>query len=330
MQTKIPYELIAGYLSGEINSSETETLEIWRKSSPENEHTFQELREIWILTTASDKSNIPDKEIVWSKLTSKMKIVKDKQLYSRQFLVRIASIAASIALIIGLSFSYFTSYETNLPLNEIIVRTQGGQKSEMILPDGTSVWLNSKSSITYDTGYGIKNRTVHLDGEAFFDVMHNDNKTFEIISGDIKTVVHGTAFGVKAYKEDNSVDVSLLRGHVTIHSASANKLLANLNPNQKAVISKNTLITQIAYCNAETENIWRYGRLRIEGDYVSEVISKMSRWYGVNMSIQGTPKNEQYWFTVKTESLTEMLSLINRITPIHYSINGEEVIIRYK
>lgn len=330
MQTKIPYESIARYLSGEITPDERKSLDSWRALLPENENIFQEYREVWTLISATGKSEIPDKEVVWSKLTSKMKILKTKQLYTRSFLMRIAGIAATIALIIGLSFSYFTPIEKTSPLNDIIVKTQGGQKSEIILPDGTAVWLNSGSMLTYNTAYGIENRSVKLEGEAFFDVTHNDKVVFEIISGDVKTLVHGTAFGIKAYRDEPAVDISLLRGHVTVHSVSTDKLLADLKPNQKAIISKNTLTSVIEACNVETENIWRYGKLKFEGESVAEVMNMISRWYGINISIKGQLKNDHYWFTIKTESLTEMLSLINRITPINYTINGEEVTIQYK
>lgn len=329
MQNKIPYTIIAKYLSGEADTDEITTLDSWRGISSENETVFQEYREIWTIT-ASDKSDIPDKEIVWKKLASKIQDLKTVKTYNRPFVIRIASIAAAIALIIGFSLSYFKPIGLNRSVDEITVRTSGGQKSEIILPDGTSIWLNSGSMITYNAGYGIENRTVKLDGEAFFDVMYHEKEIFEIITGDVRVHVHGTAFGIKAYKEETSIDISLLRGHVTVHPTSSTRLLADLNPNQKAIITKNTLVCHIEDCNAEIENIWRHGKLKIEGAPMSEVIDKMSRWYGVDISIQGNIRDEKYWFTIKTESLTEMLSLIDRITPIHYSINGEEVMIQYK
>lgn len=330
MQNEIPHIIITKYLLGEANADEMATLSSWREMSSENEAVFQEYREIRTIA-ASDKSGIPDKEIVWKKLSAQIeRTLKATKTYHRPFVVRIASIAATIALIIGFSLSYFRPADVNRSANEITVRAPGGQKSEIVLPDGTSIWLNSGSALTYNAAYGIGNRTVRLDGEAFFDVTHDEKKIFEVLAGDIRVQVHGTAFGVKAYKEEESVDVSLSRGHVTIHSTSSSRLLADLKPNQKAVITKNTLVCSIEHCNAETENIWRHGKLKIEGASMPEVIDKISRWYGVDMSIQGDIGNEKYWFTIKTESLTEMLNLIDRITPIHYTINGEEVIIQYK
>lgn len=339
MQNKIPHIIITKYLLGEANADEMAALNSWREMSSENEAVFQEYREIQTIA-ASDKARIPDKETIWKRLTAQIernpkeekteRNLKTTKTYNRPLVVRIASIAAAIALVIGFSLSYFRPAKVDPSANEITVRAPGGQKSEIVLPDGTSIWLNSGSALTYNADYGTGNRTVRLEGEAFFDVTHNDKKIFEVLTGDIRVQVHGTAFGVKAYKEEESVGVSLLRGHVTVHSTSSKRLLADLKPDQKAVITKNTLTCSIEDCNAETENIWRYGKLKIEGAPISEVIDKISRWYGIDMSVQGNVGNEKYWFTIKTESLTEMLNLIDRITPIHYTINGEEVTIQYK
>lgn len=328
MHQKIPYNLIAKHLSGETDPDEFATLTSWREESVENENTFQKYREIWTLISASS-SDIPDKEVVWQKMKANIKEIKTKQ-FSRSFIWRISGIAATIALLIGFSLSYFIPLNENIDLSEMIIRTPLGQKSEVVLPDGTSVWLNSGSTLAYNSGYGKINRKVSLEGEAFFDVVYNKKKTFEVLAGDVRVDVHGTAFGMKSYKEEASVDISLLRGHVTVHSNSANRLLADLAPGKKAVVDKHTLACNVEISNAEVENIWRYGKLRIEDESIAEIAAKMSRWYGVNMSVNGKIKDERYWFTVKTESLTEMLNLINKITPIQYSINGEDVTIQYE
>jgi ferric-dicitrate binding protein FerR (iron transport regulator) len=328
MQDKIPYNLIAKYLSGEANAGDLAALTSWREESARNENAFQKYREVWTVSSGAS-AILPDKETVWERLTVNMREIRS-QLYSRSFMLRISSVAAAVALLIGFSLSYLIPSHENTQLNEMIVRTPGGQKSEVVLPDGTSVWLNSGSTLAYNSGYGRVNREVSLEGEAFFDVVFDEAMKFEVRAGDIRVQVHGTAFGVKSYKEETSVDVSLLRGRVTLHSNSPNRLLADLSHGKKAVVDRNTLACTIENCNTEVENIWRYGKLRIENESISEIAAKMSRWYGVNISLQGNLKSEHYWFTVKTESLTEMLNLINKITPINYSINGEEVTIRYK
>lgn len=317
--------LVTKYLSGEATSEETNSLNEWRMQAPANETLYQEYREAWSIVT-SDNVPTPNKDAVWHKILYSIKPIK---VYSRQFLIRVASIAATVALITGLSFSFIVSSDESYPTSEIVVKTPKGQKSEVILPDGTSVWLNSGSSIVYDNKYNIDNRQVRLYGEAFFDVTKNDALPFTASTSDVQVQVHGTAFNLKAYEEDGFIDVSLLRGHVTVLSSN-NRLLADLSPNQKVTISRNTLLAQVINYDTEVDALWRYGKLRIADESIESVIKKMSRWYGVNITIKDEAKKEHYWFTVKTESLTEMLNLIHKITPINYTISGEEVTIQYK
>ena len=80
-------------------------------------------------------------------------------------------------------------------------------------------------------------------------------------------------------------------------------------------------------CDAEEEAIWRLGKLKVNGEGLAEVVRKMERWYGVKIVLNNINTSKHYWMTIKTESLKETLEIINRITPIDYSINGEEVTI---
>ena len=148
--------------------------------------------------------------------------------------------------------------------------------------------------------------------------------------GNIQINVHGTAFDVNGYKEDASIEVSLLRGHVSIANDQGN-LLADMKPDQKAIIRKDDFSqNRLIACNADTESVWRYNKLKIENEPLETVLHKMERWYGVHIQLSGSPKHKHYWLTIKTESLTEMLEVINKITPIDYKIDGEEVNISYK
>ena len=101
-------------------------------------------------------------------------------------------------------------------------------------------------------------------------------------------------------------------------------MIAKLEPNHKLIIGDNGKCSLMA-CDAELDAIWRLGRLRIEGDGFKDLVEKMERWYGVDIKVEGRNLPNQYWMTIKTESLREMLEIINRITPIEYWINGEEV-----
>lgn len=323
------YTLISIYLSGEATYQQKAELDAWREADVQNEKEFQKISESWNLTHTNIKYLSPDKEKVWNKIVNGINRMQPVKMYSRTFFYRTVSIAATVALLIGISLpALFSSRDENKFMS---FKAPMGQKAEVILPDGTNVSLNSGSVLTYSTDYSRTNRSVKLEGQAFFDVVKDKKHPFDVAVGNIKVVVHGTTFDVNAYKDNSKIAVTLLTGSVSILSASSNKVLANMKPNQKALIplyDKDKCV--LAACNAEEEAIWRLGKLKIGGEELVDVIRKMERWYGVKITTRNMNTTKQYWMTVKTESLKEMLEIINRITPIDYSINGEEVTITCK
>lgn len=318
------YIIISKYLSGTANSQELEELTKWCNADERHEQEFLELCESWQISHTEMHIVIPDKERVWGKIMSNLYQKKPVKMYSRHLLYRVVGIAAMLALVLGFSISLLLSEEEEAKL--VMFTAPVGQKAEISLPDGTKVWLNSGSTLTYSTDYAKYNRSVKLQGQAFFDVTKDSEKLFDVSVGDVKVLVHGTAFDVNGYADNSELEVVLLRGHVTVVSGSTDKLLADMRPNQKAVISLHEKEKcQLLACDAEVESVWRLGKLKIENENLSEVIRKMERWYGVKIRLKNMPGDKRYWMTIKTESLKEMLEIMNRVTPIVYTINGEEV-----
>jgi ferric-dicitrate binding protein FerR (iron transport regulator) len=320
------------YPAGESAPEEASDPNVRREESPDNERVFQEIGEPWNEICDTQEMIIPDKEAVWQKIIAHIQDTKTVETYRRSTMVRIAGIAAMIALIAGFSLSFFGRWNVGTvqtATSEIVVRTPAGQKSEAILPDGTTVWLNSATTLSYSSDYNVRNRHVKLDGEAFFEVTKNKQSEFRVTAGEVHVVVHGTAFNLSAYNDDQAIDVSLLNGHVSVVSAD-NRLLADLQPDQKASIDRNSLLCRLTNCDAKMESLWKNGQLKITDEPMDAVAKKIERWYGVHIHLPEEIRDEHYWLTVKTESLTETLELIRKITPIQYSISGKEVAIRYR
>ena len=329
-----PYNLILRFINNECTVDEVQELIAWRQVSSANETTYQELLKTWRIVDSSTKEIvIPNKQKVWNNIQTQIQDSEEFDAvpsYSRRNIFTVASFAASIALILGIAITFLLIYKSPAPVSFARFETLKGDKSQMILPDGTKVWLNSGSQLTYGSDYNQKVRTVQLSGEAFFDVVKNPNHPFIVKSGGIDVKVLGTAFDVNAYPEDNSISVSLLRGKVSIESSADQNRLAILHPNEKAVVNKANLLCSVTSCDASTESIWINHKLRFEGTKPDTLFKQLNRWYGVNFVFNKTPRNTRYWLTLKSESLTETLQLINKITPINYSIKGEEVTIEYK
>lgn len=331
----IPYELLAKCFARQCSPAEQEEAERWRKEKPEHERVFSQLQEQWERIHLDTSAYvIPDKAVVWKNIQREIHHkAKQLPLYTRSLLIRITGIAAVFALIVGFSLSFlFKGGEGSWVASrfENVVMAPSGQKSQLILPDGTQVWLNSGSCLSYNYEFNTRDRVVNLEGEAYFDVKKDQRHPFVVKTGAVDVKVLGTSFNVQAYADEEDVRVALLRGKVSLLSATDQDLLTYLSPGQEATVSKNSLSCQVESCDAELESSWHQNVLKFDGVSASEVWKKLERWYGVHVTLLNTKPTNLYWFTVKTESLTELLEMINKITPIEYKLNGEEVTIRYK
>jgi ferric-dicitrate binding protein FerR (iron transport regulator) len=244
---------------------------------------------------------------------------------------KVAAIIMLPIMVIGLSLFLFDNKKDDVLMpQEYVIFSENGQKSQVILPDGTHVCLNSGSEITYTSDFNQTNRNIKLKGEAFFDVKKSASYGFTVEVNSIDIQVLGTAFNVSAYDEDPDIKVSLERGKVEVRQNKDKQLLAILNPNEQVSVNKTNLSSSITKCDAQIESIWHKNILRLNNVTEEEMFRKLERWYGVNITVQNLGKPRRYGFTIKDESLREMLELINIITPISYRIEGEEVTIKYK
>lgn len=321
--------LISTFLSGEATTQQKAELEAWRHADEAHEKEFQNFCESWNLVHTDMNFVYPDKEKVWDKIMSSITQIKPVKMYSRSILYRAVGIAATVAILIGFSIPLLLNAE---PENKLVsFKAPPGQKAQVCLPDGTNVFLNSGSELIYSTEYSRTNRSVRLNGQAFFDVTKDKQHPFDVAVGNIKVVVHGTTFDVNGYKDSPNISVALLTGHISIISASTGKLLVDMKPNQKSIIPlSNNDKCILKTCNAEEEAIWRLGKLKIEDERITDIIRKIERWYGVKITLNNANTTKRYWMTIKTETLKETIEIINRMTPISYSINGEEVNITCK
>lgn len=334
-ERQIPYELLAKYLSRQCIQAELEEVNRWLNEDAEHPLLLEKLKLQWeAVQVDASAFVIPDKAAVWNKVQARIRDkVKQVPLYSRSLLIRVSSIAAVIALVLGFSLSFLLNGQKEswqASQFENVVMAPPGQKTQLVLPDGTLVWLNSGSRLSYNYQYSTQDRIVNLEGEAFFDVQKDTQYPFIVKTGAVDVKVHGTAFNVSAYADDEDIMVALLRGKVSLLSAGDQQLLTYLSPDQEATVSKSSLLCHVETCDAEIEASWHHNLLKFDGASAEEVWKKLERWYGVDITLSNVDASRAYWFTIKTESLTELLEMINKITPIEYKLDGKEVTIRYK
>jgi ferric-dicitrate binding protein FerR (iron transport regulator) len=235
--------------------------------------------------------------------------------------------------------------------NEIIAKR--GTKSKLILPDGTQVWLNSESKLSYNTNFNDSIREVNLEGEAFFDVVKDKHRPFVVKTSAISIRVLGTAFNVKSYQQDSTIEATLVRGLIEVQNnnePSASKII--LKPNEKLVYNKTDskpisssglnhatsgVPPQLISISSLPKNIadsvrketsWVYGKLVFDGDNFVTLAEKMERWYNVKIKIQNEALAKHRFVGVfENENVEDALKALKLITKFNYRIEENEIII---
>ncbi len=180
----------------------------------------------------------------------------------------------------------------------------------------------------YDADFAGK-REVRLSGEALFKVTKDPARQFSVNSQNLRVDVFGTTFNVKSYPEDMISEVALVEGKVSLYHDA--RLLKKMAPGE--VIAYNAKENNFSSRQGNIDQIisWKADELVIENETFSNVSKYLERWYGVKITLDGSiSQNLRLSFKVKTESLIELLSIINHITPISYNINGKQVTIYKK
>ena len=343
MSTKRLKELISKKKSGEISLSEQRELLSLVKSSITNE-TIYNATEDFFDTPLSFEHVIDSHEVeaAVAKLNHKLE-QHHKQTAKKRILpwIKISTIAASFILFIGISFLFSDRSKPAYNSTKNIVATKKGSKSNITLPDGSRVWINGDTKITYDKAFGDGNRDVYLIGEAYFDVVKNTALPFIVHTKTIDVKVFGTAFNVRAYTNESNTQTTLLRGSVEILLKNKQRRSFMLKPNEKIIVQNNfespssilkdnrnipeILVSGIHLSPADSSAIetqWTKNRLAFEGDKLEDVAKVLERWYNVKVII--TDKilyNKKVSGVFEDRSLNNIMEALGLATGFKYIIN---------
>jgi transmembrane sensor len=204
-----------------------------------------------------------------------------------------------------------------------------GQKSQIILADNTKVFLNSGTVLRYDNQFGKSNRKIELTGEAFFEVTEN-KLPFTIYTNDLEIKVVGTKFNVMAYPDEPNVETTVTEGKVNVRDLNSEKSVL-ITANQTALFVKEKRDLTIASVASVNSISWRENLLYFDNENFVNVVKKLERWYNVSIKLVGKDSvDDRFTFTIKNESLREVLDLIKHTTPLNYRFDGDDVTITYK
>ncbi|HQR91798.1 MAG: hypothetical protein B7Y15_06545 [Bacteroidetes bacterium 24-39-8] len=375
------YILLAKVLSKEANEAELLEFQSLISGNEEWKAVFHNLEELWATLpvssetpTATDESyllhlgRLKDQVSDFETATEPELVVDESEdflLYPQKtyWYQKWQSYTAIAALFLFafFGFNYLNKKEVTVELdkhfNEITVKL--GTKTKVQLPDGSHVWVNSDSKLTYAETFSGPTRDIYLEGEAYFDVVKDAKHPFIVHTSGIDIKVLGTAFNVKAYQAEPTIEATLVHGLIEVtktNQPEASKIL--LHPHEKLIFDKKAneqsvikpgmnaaesaiaqdkpinpsiTITPLSKTLADSaliETSWVYNRLSFEEEKFEDLAKKIERWFNVEITINNN-KIRSYRTTgsFENETVDEALRELQYLVPFNYQINGRNIII---
>lgn len=340
--------LLLKHIKGETSPEEAEEVIRWIDKSPENEQFYISLLNTYAIESVSDltdsdsiKFGKEDEALLFKKALNKKRI----------FVALSVAAAAVLVLSLGLNlyflkhrqadevpqlyaYKQIVSPDNIRKTEKLTYFTNPGVKGKVVLPDGSIVWLNSCSKISYPDRFSGDTREVQFEGEGYFSVIKNPNMPMIIKTSKGTSVkVRGTRFTLKSYSDDSYEQTTLLEGKIELSNGSAisdNNESAEIEmvPRESVILRKNR--RAIRSFNADTllSTAWKNGHLLFNKTPVKEVCKALERWHGIKIIVKDKTL-DNYTFTAdfSSESIVQIMELVKFTMPVNYSFSKDTITI---
>lgn len=286
---------IRRFFDGKLSKEEAASIAKWINSPEGDKELASIAEEIWKNETRDlelnpTKSSLDGIQMISNSVPAKPKPIQKN--YNRSKIWFSMAAAAALAITFGLPFlsKVFNTHEvqnaTATDKSQIYKATERGQRKVITLPDGSRVTLNAGSNIEYGQDF-VTNRTVHLSGEAFFEVVKDSEHPFLVVSQNLSTTALGTSFNIKAYGDTSPIQVSLATGKISVEN--------NLSPSQPIIVEPGEAVRFDPKLNSLKKTkidikgaiSWQEGILNFEKVPFQEILTELERWYGVEFVVKG-------------------------------------------
>ncbi|OEK04125.1 FecR family protein [Roseivirga misakiensis] len=329
------------FLKDDCSEEERNQLHTWLVNDLDENDTNELLKSIWDKTPDESKETL-DKESILKgvkaaiqaeevKAESKKISVPPRRKANPSVLVVFSILLLTLAG--GFFFTDRAPVAVKTPVARQITKTTSkGQRSSILLRDGSKVTLNSESTITYDDSFGLNNRRIQLDGEAFFEVTKNKNLPFTVTSTHLVTRALGTSFNVRDYEDEENASIALATGEVKVNRTDVSLKDAKviLSPNEQITVDKTSKEWLKTIFNPDYVLSWKENNLYFNDMYLSDIIKTLERWYNVNITVVGKGVEKlKYEGTGKFErqSLENILGSLGYTMGFESSVNEKQIII---
>ncbi|MDD3062584.1 MAG: FecR family protein [Massilibacteroides sp.] len=316
----IPWDSILGAFKDEISVTQQEKLDKWLLEE-QNRLLYNDLHLVWLSILQENLEHSSNVDELWGKMEKRM---KRRSFFIQPFYRSRLGIVAVVSAILIFCFSTFAFYYIGDYVEKesaLYTYTSLNGKSKVFLPDGSLVWLNAQSSLSYSFDKKEDRRQVILEGEACFEVAKDKKKPFIVTCGETEIEVFGTVFNVNSI---NGVEVSLLSGSVSVRSGDQFK---HLSPGEVAICNTISKEINIEKRDVNFDVLWAQESINFERKSIRELSSSLSKWYGVTILLDPKiPDDQAYTFKITVEPLEEILRLMARTNPIEYSFDENNVL----
>jgi len=314
-------DIISKFLSKSATEEEKKYLLQWLEEKEENRKQFKRIYDLWIYTNAILTDDV-EVETALARLRGRTSSSQKKKVHLFASRIHLLRIVASILL---LFFTGYTGYRLGdrkekqqkiITMNHLLTGPDG--KGEYLLPDGSTVWLNANSILKYPDTFTGGKRIVHLEGEALFEIKEDKKNPFFVEADGLGVEVTGTRFLARNYPRKNIVETVLVNGRVKIEGDYFDGPRI-LQPGELLTYNKQTKETALHKVNTDDYTNWIYSKLVFDKTNLAHVIVNLEKWYDVE--IVASPelvRNTHMSFTVRRESLEEILKNMSLTAPIAY------------
>lgn len=327
------------------NSKDGIFWETWLNNHPEKLELANQARKILLTVNFKDNSfNKQEITDLWLDIQQDTILAQDthdrdteitRQFYLWKYLKVAAVLLPFIIASILLLFYRDVSNEQNAPVSELIEKhNPKGQKLTIFLSDGSRIKLNAESKIWYQKRFADDKREVYLEGEAFFEVTHDENRPFIVHAGNLETKVLGTSFNIKAYPDDSHINVAVKTGRVSVFNTKqkfehAHNKSVVLSPSEMATFSLKDEEMNVSNYNPKEVLSWSDGILYFNDATMEEFVAALERWYGCDIVVKRKqPIKKGIVGEFKNLSLEEILMGTHEACQFEYEFKNGKVIIK--
>lgn len=337
-------QLIIKYISGKATESEQQSVLDWVALNNDNFKYYITLKNLWV------SQNMPNSKASASEIVQIKNSINSSSKQSNKFsfntIIKYA-VAGSIIILLGLNLNFLIRNkhpQVSTDRERILLSylpqeykhtlyTNNGVKGYVRLPDGSQVWLNSASKIEYPDKFSGDTREVEISGEAFFDVISNPEMPMIVNTNkDFRVEVLGTKFNIRSYDNDNEAQTTLFSGSITLTRKLGNstrELITQLSPKESFIIRSKQAPLLIKQADTTKQKAWKEGKLLFESTPISEVIKMLERWHGTEFQVlDDEVLNYKITANFKSESIIQIMEMIQFCSFVDYSLNGNKVTLR--